>query len=640
MPVSRAVAERRGTVSPVASRRAASRDAYRTRKGPLRVLGVSAHYHDSAAALVVDGEVVAAVQEERFSRVKHDASFPRRSIEWVLEAGDVAPSALTAVVFYESPFAKFDRILATQSTGRLSGALQFARSVSGTFPAKMRVAQECRELLGRSVPVHLGDHHLSHAASAFLPSPFEEAAILTVDAVGEWTTTSLGVGRGSSVRLLEQVEYPNSLGLLYSAFTAYCGFRPNSGEYKLMGLAPYGDPSSASVLADLVLRELLHLSDDGSFALNPRFFDFVSRARAYNPTFEALLGGPTREESDPLLQRHADVALAAQEVLGRAVLGLAHRAHRVTGCRNLCMAGGVALNVTANSLLAEEGPFDGLWVQPAAGDAGGALGAALWFSHEVCGVPRPSPVADRMRGALLGPAPGSPEEIEAAVTSAGLVFERLEEDAAADRVASVLESGGIVGVARGPMEFGPRALGCRSVLADPRVPGMQRRLNLRTKLREGFRPFAPAVTAEAASVWFDLDVASAYMLRTFPVRGWVAAAAVDPGDWSSRLASVGGPLPAVTHVDGSARVQTVEQDVNPGLHALLEAFARRTGCPVLVNTSFNVRGEPIVRTAREAVEAFLRMGLDALLVGDLLVLREGQDPAVLAAAVPRIEGTD
>jgi len=606
----------------------------------VRVLGVSAHYHDSAAALVVDGEVVAAAQEERFTRVKHDASFPRHAIEWVLEAGDVAPSSLTAVVFYESPFAKFDRILATQSTGRLAGGLQFARSVSSTFPGKMRVAQECRELLGRSVVVHFGDHHLSHAASAFLPSPFEEAAVLTIDGVGEWTTTSIGVGRGSALEMLEHVEYPNSLGLLYSAFTAYCGFRPNSGEYKLMGLAPYGDRVAAGALAGVLLEEMVHLDEDGSFALNPAFFDFVSRARAYGPAFEALLGGPTRGESDPLEQRHADVALAAQEVLARAVLGLAGRARRLTGCRDLCMAGGVALNVTANSRLAEEGSFDRLWVQPAAGDAGGALGAALWFSHTVCGVSRPSPASDRMRGALLGPTPGSPGEVEEAVVSAGLVFERLDDAAAADRVALVLERGGIVGVARGPMEFGPRALGCRSVLADPRVPGMQRHLNLRTKLREGFRPFAPAVTVESAFAWFDAGVESPYMLRTFPVRGALLSGSAGPGDWSERLASVGGPLPAVTHVDGSARVQTVDRDVNAGLHGLLEAFERRTGCPVLVNTSFNVRGEPIVRTASEAVQAFLRMGLDALLVGDLLVLREGQDVGALAADLPRIEGTD
>lgn len=601
------------------------------------VLGVSAYYHDSAASLVIDGTVVAATHEERFTRRKHDASFPEHAIRSVLECADLEPVDLTAVVYYESPFAKFERILSTQVTGRLRGGLHFARSVSTTFPSKMRVETELKRVLGKSVPLHYSDHHLSHTASAFYPSPYEEAAILTVDGVGEWTTTSIGVGKGDRLELLEHIEYPNSLGLFYSTMTAYCGFRVNSGEYKLMGLAPYGDPLVAKRLADRMRGEILYLAADGSFALNPAYFCYFSSNKAYGAVLETFFGRRGRKEDDPLVQHYADVAAATQMLLNEAMLGLVSRAFELTGMRALCMAGGVALNVTANSFVAEQGPFDSVWVQPAAGDAGGSLGAALWASHEVHGVPRPARSGDGMSGALLGPAIG--DRAGQVLQSRGLRGVRLGVVETAAEISRVLAEGGVVGVASGRMEFGPRALGARSVLADPRVPGMQKRLNLQTKLREGFRPFAPAVRLEEVSDWFLTEEESPFMLRTVSVRG---AQVLDStsGDWAARLASVGGPIPAVTHVDGSARVQTVAVRDNPLLHGILTAFKELTGCPVLVNTSFNVRGEPIVCTEEEAVDAFLRMSLDALLLGDFLVLRSAQSSTALAAEPPKLTGTD
>lgn len=610
------------------------------------MLGISAHYHDSAAALVVDGEIVAAVQEERFSRRKNDPSFPEKAILAVLDSGCLTPDDLISAVFYESPFAKFERILSTQSASRTFAPVHFVRSLATTFPAKMHPAGDLRRVLGTSIPLHYGDHHLSHAASAFYPSPYESAAVLTVDGVGEWTTASIGRGGPDGVELLEQVEYPNSLGMFFSALTAYCGFRVNSGEYKLMGLAPYGRPEEASRIADGMLSEVIHLDDDGSFALNPAYFDFVSSNRAYGAPLERLLGGPTRREGQPLTQRHADVAAATQLVLDRAMLGLAVRAHALTGLPDLCMAGGVALNVTSNSFVARRSPFRSLWVQPAAGDAGGALGAALWASHHVHGVARRLPAVDGMKGALLGPTPGG--NVERLVRDRGLVGVRLTLDEAASRLAGVLAAGGIVGVAAGRMEFGPRALGARSILADPRVPGMQRRLNEATKLREGFRPFAPAVPVEDVSEWFVTNEASPFMLRTFPVRdaeapvldGFRSPSGSDGDVWSTLLSSVGGPLPAVTHVDLSARVQTVDRTDNPGFHRILSAFKALTGCPVLVNTSFNVRGEPIVCSSAEALDAFLRMGLDALLLEDVLLLRVEQSEDALAQDLPSIEGSD
>lgn len=631
-----------GTVTAVKRRRTLREQENATR--PVAVLGISAHYHDSAAALVVDGEIIAAVQEERFSRRKNDPSFPENAVLSVLELGGITPSDLTAAVFYESPFAKFERILSTQVASHTFGPTHFVRSLSATFPAKMQPAGELRRVLGEAVPLHYGDHHLSHAASAFYPSPYVEAAILTIDGVGEWTTASISRGGLGGVEFLEQVEYPNSLGMFFSALTAYCGFRVNSGEYKLMGLAPYGQYKESSRIASELLSEVIHLSEDGSFALNPRYFEFVTSKHAYGVRLEQLLGGPTREEGSPLTQHHANIAAATQMVLDRAVLGLACRAHALTGLTDLCMAGGVALNVTSNSFVAKRSPFSSLWVQPAAGDAGGALGAALWATHDVHGVPRSRRKGDRMRGALLGPVPGG--DIERQVRDRGLVGVRLEPDMAAERLAAVLAAGGIVGVAVGRMEFGPRALGARSILADPRVPGMQRRLNEATKLREGFRPFAPAVTQEDVSVWFTTHESSPFMLRTFPVRNAVPPSTVpDPATssgegWSAMLASVGGPLPAVTHVDLSARVQTVDLADNPCFHRILSAFKALTGCPVLVNTSFNVRGEPIVCSSDHALDAFLRMGLDALLLEDVLLLRVEQSSAALAQDLPSIEGSD
>lgn len=599
--------------------------------GPVAVLGVSAQYHDSAAALVVDGQIVAAASEERFTRVKGDASIPENAIDYVLTEAGLSPSDLSACIFYESPFAKFDRLVATQTVGR-SGLGLFVRSLGTWVPEKLWVARALRgALANRKTPILYGDHHLSHAASAFYPSPFERAAVLTVDGVGEWTTTAIAAAGPDGVSFREQIEYPDSLGLLYSAFTLYCGFKVNSGEYKLMGLAPYGRP----VHVEAIERELVHISDDGSFALNPEYFSYTTTLRTYNRRFESLFGGPGRRPDERLESRHADIAASIQAVTNKIMVGLARRAVEVTGVRDLCLAGGVALNVVAVGEIERSGVADRVWVQPAAGDAGGALGAALWASHEVFSVPRIVSSSDTMSGAFLGPVPGSPEEIGALLADYKIMSEQLEETELQVRVADLVAAGQVVGIARGRMEFGPRALGARSILADARDPEMQRRLNLKTKFREGFRPFAPIVLEEFADTVFDTGGASSpYMLKTYPVSECHRVVADTPYGhdvyrWAQGVRS---HVPAVTHVDFSARVQTVDAERNPFLHGVLSNFHRQTGCPVMVNTSFNVRGEPIVCSAEDALECFLRTDVDALVLGDHIVVRSCQDPASL---VPR-----
>jgi carbamoyltransferase len=594
------------------------------------VLGISAFYHDSAAAVTVDGEIVAAAQEERFSRRKGDASFPVQAVEYVLASVGAEPADLAAVAFYESPFLKLDRLLSTYLTGHARAARAFMTSMRTWLPGKLWIERQIRRELDCKVRVLFGDHHLSHAASAFYPSPFDEAATLTIDGVGEWTTTSVGYGSSAGIDMLDQIEYPNSLGLLYSAFTLYCGFRINSGEYKLMGLAPYGEPR----FADQLESEVVHLASDGSFSLNPEFFGYLHGLRTYTRSLERLLGRPGREPESLLTQHYADVAASVQVVTNRAVIGLARRARERTGCSRLCLAGGVALNVVSMGELERLGLFDEIWIQPASGDAGGALGAALWASFDVLGCTREPNAGDPMKGAFLGPSPSrGTRSSELALERAGLTGHRMGDNDLADAAARLLAEGYVVALARSRMEFGPRALGNRSILADARDPEMQRRLNLKTKFREGFRPFAPIVLADRAARYFDMDGRSSpYMLKTYALREELRVQSqIRPGGPDDplgfeRIGEVRSELPAVTHLDYSARVQTVEPDRHPFLGRLLVRFEELTGCAVLVNTSFNVRGEPIVCTPHDAYLCFMRTNMDHLVLGSYLLDKKEQPP--------------
>lgn len=597
------------------------------------VLGISAYYHDSAAALVCNGKIVAAAQEERFTRRKGDDRFPTNAVDYVLAAADLLPDDLAAVAFYDSSLLKLERMLSTYLVGSPRSARAFLVAMRAFLPEKFSVEKQIQHELGKNVPIFIGHHHLSHAASAFFPSPFEESAILTVDGVGEWTSCSVGHGRGSNVSLVEEIEYPNSLGLFYSAFTLFCGFKINSGEYKLMGLAPYGQPR----FKDAISSDVLYLADDGSFSLNPAYFGYFDGLRSFTPALGDLLGVEPRTPESPLTQEHADIAASVQAITNDVVVSLARRAQRVTGSRNLCLAGGVALNVVAMGILERSGEFDGVWIQPAAGDAGGALGAALWVSHTEFGAHRIPALADAMGGGFLGPAPSEgTTSSEDALTEAGLNGQRLNDDDLAASVAQALADGLIVGVARGRMEFGPRALGHRSILADPRLPDMQTRLNLKTKYRESFRPFAPIVLEEDAAEYFEMeaDTASPYMLKTFPVRAelrreTMAMAASDAQLGFDRINEVRSAIPAVTHLDYSARVQTVDAVRNPFMHDTLRSFREITGCSVLVNTSFNVRGEPIVCSAEDAIRCFLLTDIDVLVVDNFFILRSEQPESSL-----------
>jgi carbamoyltransferase len=577
----------------------------------MRILGLSAYYHDSAAALVEGGRIVAAAQEERFSRRKHDARFPHGAAAWCLTQ---ATGPIDAVVYYEKPLLKFERILRTALAVAPRGFRAFAAAMPEWLHEKLWLPSVIEDELRRvglpRAPVYFTGHHEAHAASAFFPSPFERAAILTLDGVGEWTTTAFGRGEGNRLQLLHELRFPDSLGLLYSAFTHYCGFRVNSGEYKLMGLAPYGEPRFAAMIRE----RLLTLAEDGSFQLDLDYFGFLHGQAMTNPRFDALFGAPRREPDAPLTEFYCDVARSIQEVAEEIVLRLARTVHRATGESNLCLAGGVALNCVANGRLLREGPFSQVWIQPAAGDAGGALGAALAFHHGRGGAREVDGVHDAMQGAFLGPE-FNPGEIASALASVGVTATPLAAPALHARVAERLAEGGIVGFFHGRAEFGPRALGARSILADARAPDMQRRLNLSIKFRESFRPFAPIVAAEHAAEWFDLRSPSPYMLFTAPVAARHRLPTAAAGTWSDRLQQARSSIPAVTHVDYSARVQTVDRATNPVLHAVLTAFAGRTGCPVLVNTSFNVRGEPPVCAPCEALEGFLSTEMDALALG-------------------------
>lgn len=596
------------------------------------VLGISAFYHDSAAVLLVDGRIAAAAQEERFSRRKNDARFPRRAVDFCLREAGIDAAKLDAVAFYEKPILKFSRTLETFLSLAPRGLATFARTIPGWLGEKLNTRQTLREALpglSPGCPLLFTAHHEAHAASAFLASPFDDAAIVTVDGVGEWATTTIGRGQGAAVELLEEIRFPHSLGLLYSAFTAYCGFRVNSGEYKLMGLAPYGEPTQV----DRIRTELIDLRPDGSFRLNLDYFNLLADDYLTNDRFHALFGGAPRPPEEALESRHFDLARSIQMVTEEAMLALARRAHAVTGARNLCLAGGVALNCVANGRLLREGPFERIWIQPAAGDAGGALGAALTAWHapverDGFAQPRTAIQPDSMQGAFLGPE-FLDADIEATLRKHGAVFERLEGGAILQRTVEALAAEKVVGWVQGRMEYGPRALGHRSILGDPRSARMQSVMNLKVKFRESFRPFAPAVLAERAAEFFELETSSPYMLLVTQLRPSQRLPVTNPASGLDRLKQVRSTLPAITHVDGSARVQTVAAAENPLFHALLKQFEAVTGCPVLINTSFNVRGEPVVCSPDDAYRCFINSKMDVLVIGNFLLERSRQPHAKL-----------
>ncbi|MCP4559953.1 MAG: carbamoyltransferase [Bosea sp.] len=599
----------------------------------MRILGISGLYHDSAAALVVDGRIEAAAQEERFTRRKHDAEFPRHAVEYCLSVAGCGLDELDAVVFYDKPFIKFERLLETYLSFAPRGFTSFRMAMPLWLREKLFqkqiIAKELKKL-SASFDVEkllFTEHHLSHAASAFYPSPFEEAAVLTMDGVGEWATMTLAIGKGNDLKVHKELHFPHSLGLLYSAVTYYIGFKVNSGEYKVMGLAPYGEPR----FAKLMLEELIDLKEDGSFHLDQSFFNYSVGLTMTNDKFAKLFGEPARKPEQLLTQFHMDMAASVQAVTEEIVLRLARSVRAETGQKNLCLAGGVALNCVANGKLLREGVFDGLWIQPAAGDAGGALGAALAGYHIFHGKPREVPAkGDAMRGSYLGPE-FSQTEIEAELTAAGAKFEVLDDAALIDLTAQGLADGKAVGWMQGRMEFGPRALGGRSILGDPRSPAMQKTLNLKVKYRESFRPFAPSVLREDVADWFELDGDSPYMLLVADVREELRREMTDEEKALFGIDKLNVPrssIPAVTHVDYSARIQTVHADTNPRYHQLISRFKALTGCPVVVNTSFNVRGEPIVCTASDAFRCFMGSEIELLVVGNCLLRKEEQDPAL------------
>jgi carbamoyltransferase len=599
----------------------------------VRILGISGFYHDSAAALIEDGRIVAAAQEERFTRKKHDKGFPEHAVAYCLEAAGVGLDAVDWVAFYDKPFLKFERLIETYLTFAPRGFGSFRMAL----PVWLKEKLFQKSLIGRRLKTVTPDfdwdkkllfaeHHQSHAASAFFPSPFEEAVVLTMDGVGEWATTSVGLGRGNTLEMRREIHFPHSLGLLYSAFTYYTGFKVNSGEYKVMGLAPYGEPK----YAPLILEHLIDLKPDGTFRLNQDYFDYCTGLTMTNGRFDALFGGPPRKADQLLTQRDMDLAASIQAVIEEAVLRLTRSLAHENGVNNLCLAGGVALNCVANGKVMRDGRFAGLWVQPAAGDAGGALGAALAAYHLYQGQPRrPNNVIDGMAGSYLGPAYGQ-AEVERRLEAVGAVFEVVDDAAVIEQVADALEAGQAVGWSQGRMEFGPRALGARSILGDARSPTMQKVLNLKVKYRESFRPFAPSVLREDVADWFELDADSPYMLLVADVakaRCREMTAEEQDRFGLDKLNVPRSEIPAVTHVDYSARVQTVHAQTNPRYHALLTAFKGRTGCPVLVNTSFNVRGEPIVCTPEDAFRCFMGTEIELLAVENCLLRKDRQDPA-------------
>jgi len=591
---------------------------------PSHILGLSAFYHDSAACLLRDGEIIAAAQEERFTRKKGDPSFPRHAVDYCLRAGGIGVEDLTHVGFYDKPLLKFERILETYLGIAPRGFTSFLMAGPLWIKDKLYLGRQLQEELGYKGDILYAEHHESHAASAFFPSPFENAAILTMDGVGEWATASIGEGSGSDIRLLQELHWPDSIGLLYSALTYYLGFKVNSGEYKVMGLAPYGEPKYVS----LILDELIDLKEDGSLRLNQKYFNYLGGLTMTNEAFDRLFGGPPRVPETNLVQRDLDLARSIQEVCEEAMLRMARTTHRLTGQKALCLAGGVALNCVGNGRILREGPFEQLWIQPASGDAGGALGVAQLIWHRQAKGARALPECgrDSMKGAYLGPE-FSEEEIRRYLDSIGAKYHRMDREPLIQRAAEILADGCVVGWFSGRMEFGPRALGARSILGDPRNPLMQSQMNIKIKFREGFRPFAPSVLRERVAEWFELDTDSPYMLLVAPVRKdrRRATSAEEDSRWGiEKLKVQRSEIPAVTHVDFSARVQTVAREDNPEYHDLIRTFEQRTGCPVLVNTSFNVRGEPIVCTPADAYRCFMRTNIDYLVLWPYLLPKTEQ----------------
>ncbi len=588
------------------------------------ILGISAFYHDSAACLIREGQILAAAQEERFTRVKHDAGFPSHAALYCLEAGKISAAQVDCVAFYDKPFLKFDRIMETYMAYAPAGLRSFMHMLPQWAGQKLRIPREIDRAFAGEYrgPIVFPAHHESHAASAFFPSPFEEAAICTIDGVGEWSTTTLGVGEGNRVRLLKEIRFPHSLGLLYTAFTYYLGFKVNSGEYKVMGLAPYGDPK----YVDLISEHLIDIRDDGSFWMDMRYFNYCQGLTMTNDRFDRLFGGPPRQSESDLTPRHMDIAASLQVVTERVMLNIARHAREVTGKRNLCLAGGCALNCVANGVILRSGLFDGMFIQPAAGDAGGALGAGLLAWHHIYGKPRQPVQPDLQTGSYLGPSYDG-DAVGVALDGVGAKYHRHDGDEAVEIAARALTEEKVVGWFQGRMEYGPRALGNRSILGDARSEKMQRQLNLKIKYRESFRPFAPSVLAERCGEYFDIDCESPYMLLVAEVRPDKRRgnAEADKALFGlERLNRVRSIIPAITHVDFSARIQTVDTTRNPRYHALISKFEEKTGCPVIINTSFNVRGEPIVCSPLDAYHCFMCTEMDVLVVGDCVLYKEEQ----------------
>ncbi|MFQ5641390.1 MAG: carbamoyltransferase, partial [bacterium] len=583
--------------------------------------GISAFYHDSAACLIRDGEIVAAAQEERFTRKKHDFNFPHHAIAYCLSEGKISGQDLDYVAFYDKPFIKFERLLLTYLQYAPFGLKSFIMAMPLWLKQKLWMKDFIAKELDFEGKILFPEHHESHAASAFYPSPYEEAAILTIDGVGEWTTSSYGVGRGNEMELWAEQHFPHSLGLLYSAFTYFTGFKVNSGEYKLMGLAPYGEPR----YTDSILNELIDLKQDGSFKMNMKYFNYCAGLTMTNSRFADLFGGPPRKPESKIAQREMDLARSIQEVTEEIMLRSARHVHKETGMKNLVLAGGVALNCVGNGRILREGPFDDIWIQPAAGDAGGALGAALYVWHQYLGNGRkPQSKRDSQKGSYLGPQ-FSNEQIEAYLTENEIPFRKLSNAEIAESVAELVASENVVGWFQGRMEFGPRALGGRSIIGDARSPRMQSIMNLKIKFRESFRPFAPSALVEHVSDYFEIDRASPYMLLVAPVK---RERCVDVNgnqhEGLDKLKVIRSEVPAITHVDYSARIQTVDKHDNGLYHAMIKAFQKKTGCPVIINTSFNVRGEPIVCTPEHAYLCFMRTNMDYLIMGNFLLDKQQQ----------------
>ena len=596
------------------------------------ILGISAYYHDSAACLLKDGEILAAAQEERFSRKKHDARFPSNAINFCLKEAKIKPLEIDNVVFYEKPFLKFERLLETYLAFAPKGFTSFAKFmpiwIKDKLFQKSSLIKELKTLLDKDVDwkekILFSEHHLSHAASAFYPSPFNRAAILTLDGVGEWTTTSISIGNGKKIDVIKEIHFPHSLGLLYSAFTYYTGFKVNSGEYKVMGLAPYGKPKYEKLIRD----NLITVASDGSFQIDMSYFDFATGLTMTNKKFEKLFDGPPRKSETDITQREMDLAASIQKVTEDILVQIAKNIAKETGEKNLCLAGGVGLNCVANGILLRKKIFDNIWIQPAAGDAGGALGAALSIWHLYYKKERKTFADhDTMKGSYLGPN-FSNSEIENELSSCGAVFKKLSEDDLTEEIAKALANGKAIGWMQGRMEFGPRALGGRSIIADPRSPRMQKQLNLKVKYRESFRPFAPSIIREDLKEWFEHDTDSPYMLFVADVKKEKQLSMTKEEETLFGINKLNIPrssVPAITHVDYSARIQTVHKKTNPRFHSVISKFKKKTGCPIVVNTSFNVRGEPIVCSPTDAFKCFMGTELDVLCVGDYLLLKDLQN---------------